>query len=733
MVAIKGQVKRIIYQNDTFLIGILENKKGESITFKGTVIDIKKDESLILTGKWVNHPKYGKQFNVVKWERDIPRTKEKIIAYLSSPFVKGCGKKRAEKIFNVLGENAIDIILAEKEQALINIKGIGKKDAEKIAASISETYELQTIINKLALFGINPDIAIKIYKKWQGEALVKIQDNPYILTEINGFQFPTIDKIAQKIGVSPFSSNRIESAILYVLECSTLYGHCYVPENELIKALLSLLNQNVAEQISQDEIQNILCNMEEQTICIENGNVYLKKIFNYETTLAKKIRKMLSIKPKRMSLKKINLYIKKYQIENEIILGDQQKKAIKVALQNRVAIISGAAGTGKTTVVKAIIDIYQRFYPNNNISLSAPTGRASRRLQEITGHFSQTNHKLLGYKQNSEGHHEFEYNEKNQLKYDFYIIDEMSMVDLHIAYSLFNAIKSNAKVLLIGDPHQLPSIGAGNVLKDLLDCKYIPQVNLTEIYRQAKNSQIITNANLVKEGKFFTVDHSKEDLYFIPRTDHENIKKTIVQSVKRFLELGYSLSDILVVSPIKKGIIGKNELNKTLQEIFNPASSKKSEIHFGNTIFREGDKVIQIVNNGEKGIYNGDTGIITRIGKQKIEDQEIDYIETDFQGVKTIHYRGEWNQLEHGFSISIHKSQGSQSPVVIMPLSNSHYKMLYRNLLYTGITRAEEKLVMIGQQSALEKAIQNNQAMKRNTQLTNRINDLFAISKEQIK
>lgn len=728
-----GVISKIIYNNDNFIIGILQKNNRENITFRGSIIGLEKNEEIILKGQWTYHVKYGHQFEVKSWERPIPKTKDKIIAYLTSPFVKGCGKKKAEKIVNKLGVNAIEIIMDKREKALEGIKGIGEKRANSIVESVLATYELQNIIADLSGYGIKPEFIIKLYKKYGSETSKILKKNPYILTELKLISFPKADEIAMKMNIFPLSSYRIEACIDFMLnKYCFASGHCFIGEEELIKITIEMLNQNKTEndKVNKEDVMQSIFNLEEKKIIIEDGKVYPKSLFVYETGLANKLHNILSSKHDKLKDDKIDLYIKEYQLKEGLILANEQKEAIKTALKNNVTVITGSAGTGKTTIVKAIIEIYQKLFPKRKISLSAPTGRASRKLQKVTGHFAQTNHRLLGYKQDEEGKSTgFEYNENNKLAFDFYIIDEMSMVDLHMAYSLTAAMENNSKVLFIGDVNQLPSINSGNVLKDLLETSNLPTVHLKQIYRQAENSQIITNSNRVNKGLPITVDHSKGDMYFINQQEDKNISNMIIRSILRFIELGHDPSDILVLSPMKKGVIGTIELNKRLQNVLNPKTKNKKEVEYGEKIFRVGDKIMQTVNKTEKGIFNGDIGIITDIEIEKINENgkevKVYTIHSDFQGVQVTHTRDEWNQIELGYSISIHKSQGGQAPIVIIPISMGHYNMLARNLIYTGMTRAEKKLVLIGQQQAMNVAINNNKITIRNTRLRERLENLI--------
>ncbi|NRG47675.1 AAA family ATPase, partial [Bacillus sp. CRN 9] len=475
--------------------------------------------------------------------------------------------------------------------------------------------------------------------------------------------------------------------------------------------------------INEQSVLQSIYSLEDQSIVIEENRVYPKKFYDYEEKAAVKLISLLNSKKKVFNNEvKLNNHIKEYQLKNKVILSEEQKQAIKAVLNNKVMILTGNAGTGKTTVLKAIIHIYQQVYPKDKISLSAPTGRASRRMKEVTQHEATTNHRLLGYNQGLTNI-EFEYNSSNQLKYDFLIIDEMSMVDLHLFHALLQAINPHARVLFTGDADQLPSINPGNVLLDLIKSK-LPCIRLREVFRQAKESQIITNANRVNKGKSIEIDQTKDDMYFIQRANDMSIANTLIKSAVRFIEKGYSISDLLILTPMKNGEIGTYRMNSRLQDILNPYSINKNEVKQGNKIFREGDKVIQTINRPEDGVFNGDIGIITHIGSNTKGDngnREIDIISCDYQGIQVTYKKDEWREIELGYSITIHKSQGGQAPIVLIPMSMAHYNMLIRNLIYTGMTRAEEKLIFIGDMNALNKGINTNRIIERRTTLANKI------------
>jgi exodeoxyribonuclease V alpha subunit len=744
---VQGNVVKILYNENGYVIAKLKTADKEQITFKGAIIGLKEREEIILHGHWEDHPQYGKQFHVSQWNKPIPKTKDKIIAFLTSSYVEGCGKKQAQRIVEALGENAIEKIIKEKEKCLLNIKGIGKKRAILIAQSVEKSYELEQLMSKCMRYGIKPEHAVKIYKQYGQESFEIVTKNPYILTDLKLLSFEEADQIAMKMNISPFSGYRIQSCVQYVLnEYCFRYGHCFIEENLLIEQVISILNKNINinsnnnnnnnfdNTIDYQTILQSIYALEENTIIIEDGKVYPKNLYIYEEKISKKIMELMRNKIK-YDPKKIELYIKEYQVKNNFILSSEQKQAIKAVFENNVLVLTGNPGTGKTTVIKAILDIYQKMFPTKLVSLSAPTGRASRKLKEVTNYEAVTNHRLLGFKQNENGIIEFEHNEENLLQYDFYIIDEMSMVDLYICYSLLQAIKKDAKILFIGDVDQLPSINVGNVLHDLIHSN-IPCVRLTEIFRQAKESQIITNAHRINKGLNIQINPNKDDMYFIQRTNDKSISNTIVKSVLRFIELGYSVEDILVLSPIKKGIIGTQELNQILQSVLNPKNATKNEVLYRKKLFREGDKVIQTVNRPLKGVYNGDIGIITKIDKtiekQDGKEVELEVIECDFQGISVTYKKEDWNDIELAYSITIHKSQGGQAPIVIIPISKSHSN-LTRNLIYTGMTRAEQKLVLIGDPEAVEKAIKTNRITKRNSTLSERINEKLSFLQNSVK
>lgn len=713
-----GKIVRVLYRNEDFLIAKLQTD-NEELTIKGSIYGVNKGEEVKVRGTWENHTQFGKQFVVEFWERPIPQTKDQVIAFLASPLIKGCGPKQSVVIAEKLGEDALMIISEQGEASLQGIKGIGKKRASNIVESVRSTFEVQKIISELLVFGISASMAMRLYKEYESNTVEIVTKNPYKLSELNLIGFLKADEIAQKMGISPLSGYRIDACVNYVLkETCFSSGHCYVMEESLLAEAARALNHNTLDEnkVSMDELAQSIYRLEEKHIVIEDNCVYPKFLFTYEDRLARKLSEMKGSRD-GVALPSLEKQIIKYQKKQGIILAEKQRDAIRRLFEEQMLILTGGPGTGKTTVIRAMIDVYKELYPELIICLAAPTGKASRQLSEVAGHDASTIHRLIGYQQGEIP----TYNWQDKLSCDLLVVDEMSMVDVQLASLLMDALENDTKILFVGDRDQLPSVNPGNVLSDMIQSG-LPAVALTEVFRQAQESQIISNAHRVNQGKSLLIDSDKGDFYFIHQEDPKRIASLIVRSALRFQELGYSISDILILSPMKKGPAGTLVLNDQLRDALNPADSNKNEWEIGKRLFRLGDKVIQIKNNQSKGVFNGDIGVITKISKEVNEDNEtVEKMTCDFMGIKVSYEKSETKELELGYAITIHKSQGGEAPIVIIPATTSHYVMLARNLMYTGITRAKEKIVLIGTQKAMEIAIGNNKLTDRNSGLSDRI------------
>lgn len=724
MIKITGKILRIIYRNNDFLIAkmVKNDDKSAELTIVGSIYGVDTGEEINVNGKWNEHPKYGKQLQVERWERPIPKTEEQVEQFLASKLIKGCGKKQAKEIVKKYGADAIKVIEDEGVSCLLEIRGIGEKRAEQIVESLKATFEIQNIMMELQPYGITPNMIMRAYKEFKSNTAEVILKNPYELMTLKLVSFQKADEIARRIGIMPNAKCRMEACINHVLrENCFKSGHCYLTEDRLIKETQLALNHNVDpdDQVTIKEIEQTLGQMEiEKTIVIEGNAVFPAYLHNSEVRVAQRISRKMRRRDGG-AMPSIEIAIRDYQKREGLVLAEGQRNAIKRLLLENVLILTGGPGTGKTTSVKAIIDVYKQHYKRHSIGLAAPTGRASRKLAEVTGMEAFTIHRMIGMRPNEP---EPEFNERNPLPYDLIIIDEVSMVDVKLADLLLSAVADETKILFVGDTDQLPSVGPGNFLRDIFQAG-VPHVRLTEIFRQARESQIVTNAHRVNKGKPILLDPKKDDFYFIGREEPAAIAETIKQSILRFLRRGYSAEDLLVLSPMRKGEIGTENMNVILQETLNPPSKHKQEVKRGKTTFREGDKVIQTVNNYEKYVFNGDIGVVksieTEIDQETSKEQHVLYCRIN--GEYVAYKDEEINQLELAYSITVHKSQGGQAPIVLMPVSTNHYIMLARNLIYTGITRAEEKVVLVGTKRALEIAIKNNKIVKRNTMLKERI------------
>ncbi|UDK97039.1 ATP-dependent RecD-like DNA helicase [Lysinibacillus sphaericus] len=715
----EGFISKIHYKKDDFIIATFTTSDKNVMKIKGSLYGVEKKENIRVSGAWEYHSQYGNQFSVVRWERPMPVTKNQTIAFLSSSLVKGCSANNAKKIVEQLGEHAIEVINQLGVAAFKNIRGIGPKRSSQIVDSLRSTFEVQRIISALLTYGITVNMSMKAYKKFGADTLHILEKNPYKLIEIDLVGFLKADEIAKKIGIMPLSTYRIDACVEFVLKnkCFNL-GHCFINEEELYTEVLRALNHNSLENdvVTLEDIQQSIYRLEDKKIVIEENRVYPKFLFQYEEKLAENLS-LMNDSTDGEALSFLDSLIIGYQRKHQIILAEKQREAIHYLFKKQLLILTGGPGTGKTTVIKTMLNLYRNLHPKATIALVAPTGRASRKLSEVTEMEASTIHKLIGYRQGEKPL----YNAQNKLPVNFLIIDEMSMVDLQLASLLIDALDKNTKILFVGDIDQLPSVNPGNVLKDLIDAG-LPTVKLTQVFRQSQESQIVTNAHRINKGKPLLINKEKNDFYFIESECPNQIAQLIVLSIARFINLGYSLSDILVLSPMKKGPVGTQILNEMIREFINPLHTGLNEWLIGKKKFREGDKVIQIKNNDQKKLSNGDIGIVLEITREKNANGDLeDIMICNFSGRKVTFYKEELNQIELGYVITIHKSQGGESPIVIIPVTTSHYVMLARNLIYTGLTRAKNIMVFIGSHKAMHIAIANDKIAKRNSRLAERI------------
>ncbi|WP_067730186.1 SF1B family DNA helicase RecD2 [Oceanobacillus damuensis] len=683
MTELSGNIADILYRNDDFLIAIMI-VDGKQVRIKGNMFGVNKGENLSINGVWETHHKYGRQFVVDTWSRSIPKTEEQILSFLTSSMVKGCGEKQARKLVDYFGKDTLEIIAREKEPCLLGIKGIGKSRSKKIVDSILSTFEIQKVISELLDYGVTAAMALRAYKEYGSNTVSMLKRNPYLLIDLDLIGFLKADEIAKRIGIISNSGYRVEACLKFILKRLCYQsGHTYIAEKILLFEAEKALNHNSkgTEKVTLEELKSSIYNLEDKYIIIEDGCVYPKSFYYHEEYVARKLSRMKGSRDGgAMSFSEKHL--DKYQKKQGIILAEKQREAIRKLFKQQLLILTGGPGTGKTTVIRAMIDIYRDIYPEDSISLVAPTGRASRKLSEITRCDASTIHRLIGYRPGEIP----EYHVDHKLPCKLLIIDEMSMVDISLANLLLQAVHSDTKILFVGDVDQLPSISPGNVLGDMVQAG-LPMVCLTEVFRQAQESQIINNAHRINKGKSMFIDKDKEDFFFIMQENAELVRQTIVESAFRFTELGFSLSDILVLSPMKKGSVGTIELNHHLREALNPSENNKKEWKVGKRFFRIGDKVIQLKNNYEKQVFNGDTGIIQGFTEEKDKSGKFVGIMTvDFHGKDVRYTKQEVKELDLGYCITIHKSQGGEAPIVIMPAITSHYMMLARNLIYTGMT-----------------------------------------------
>ena len=716
MTYIKGNYRKSIFTSDKgYVIGLFKIKETDNeelkmyinkiITFTGYFHELNLDDMYIFKGDVVEHPKYGLQFNVVEYERLKPADEDGLVAFLSSDLFKGIGEKLAKSIVDTLGKNVLDEILKD-ESCLLLVPKMTSKKAHTIYETLMKYEESHQIIVYLTELGFNMKDALDIYNTYKSETIIHIEHNPYCLTDF--ISFLKVDEIALKLNIDVFDERRIKACIIYMMK-KLLFTNSdtYLEYDEILESVFNYLkiDLNIDDfDLYLEELIN------ENKIILLDNKYYLKEMYDSEINIINTIKYLENKKIDKLFL---DNRIEELERVNNIKYNDKQKEAIKKSLENNITIITGGPGTGKTTIIKAICELYQNIFKlsyeelTNRIALLAPTGRASKRMSESTNLPASTIHRFLKWNKET---NEFLVNEYNKNAHHLIIVDEVSMIDLNLLDSLFKGLTKNIKLVLVGDHHQLPSVGPGNILKDLIESDLIDTIYLDTLYRTDENSYITTLAHEIKDNNLSdSFLETKGDYTFLKcYSIKDNLKNLCLQLIAK----GYDYKRVQIMAPMYAGVNGIDNLNKELQNIFNPKTNQ-NEIKYGDVIFRENDKILQLVNLPEENIYNGDIGIIKNI--VKIENKTFIYI--DFDGNLVKYETKDLNKITHGFVISIHKSQGSEFEVVIMLISNSYKRMLYKKLIYTGITRAKRKLILVGDPDAFLYAVNNNSEKNRKTNL----------------
>lgn len=733
-IIIEGTIEDIIFRNEENGYTVCSiQAKDEEIVCVGTLLEAYPGETLKIIGSWVTHPIYGNQFQIDTYEKTIPKTEDGIEKYLSSGVIKGIGPALARRIVEKFGLDTLRVIEEEWER-LEEVKGISRQKALQIGEIFHEQRELRRAILFLQDYGISPSYALKIYKQY-GEGTIEIvKSNPYRLAEdIFGIGFKMADQIAETVGIGEDSPHRIKAGIKFILNQYSNNGHTYMLREHLIQAAHELLG------VSYELIENALIELQvykqiwqEKMEDIEA--VYLTPFYYAEMNTARRLIDLAMMKDEVQS-KGIEKRIDRLEKEKRIKLAPEQRQAVKEAMSEGVLIITGGPGTGKTTTINSIISLLEE--EGYDVILAAPTGRAAKRMSEATGKEASTIHRLLEitFLEEDNKKQVFERNEERPLEADVIIIDEVSMVDILLMNSLLKAVAPGTRLIFVGDVDQLPSVGPGNVLKDMIRSETIKVVRLTEVFRQARESAIVMNAHRINKGEYPVLNEKDKDFFFMKRSIQDEVIETIKQLVKKRLPAFTdcdSIKDIQILTPMRKGSLGVESLNTVLQQTLNPPSKKKREKEYRMTLFREGDKVMQIKNNynipwkiyndiGMRidegvGVFNGDAGNIQEI------DEEAQTLTVLFDDLKTVEYDfSQLDELELAYAVTIHKSQGSEYPIVIIPIHSGPPMLMNRNLLYTAVTRAKKLVVIVGLESTLHRMVDNNREINRYSSLAYRL------------
>ena len=726
---IKGNLQKIIFDNGNgYVIATIKIKEtnddelndyiNKSMTFTGYFDTLNENSSYILYGNIINHPKYGIQYQVDSYEQVKPDDKDGVKEFLCSDLFSGIGEKLASSIVDILGDDALNRIIEDKN-CLTLVPKLSIKKANQIYDTLIKYEESHKTIVYLTELGFTMHDALTIYNLYKNNTLREIEHNIYdILDKTDEISFPKVDSVALKQETYE-EIYRVKSCIIYIMK-SLIYknGDTYLLLDDIKNNVQDYLQDYISDELFDDYLNELSI---EGKVIIEDNKYYIVDIYKSEMFIVSKFKRILQKDEKEY--KKIDNIISVLEKNNAFTYSDKQKEAIKMSLKNRITVITGGPGTGKTTIVKAIIEAYKSINKisdsevEDKIASLAPTGRAAKRLSESTGLFSSTIHRFL--KWNKENN-EFGINEFNKVFHKLIIIDEASMIDINLFASLLKGLTDDIQIILVGDYNQLPSVGPGQVLKDIIESNVIPIIELDLLYRQDEESYIPILSNEIKNNCVDNFLQPHDDYQFL-KCNSDSIKSNLCHIAKQIIDKGYNYKNFQIMAPTYLGLNGIDILNKTLQDVFNPNDGSKKEYKFGNITYRENDKVLELVNMPDDNVFNGDIGIIEEIIPATISESKREEIYINFDGNIIKYLPKDLNKIKHGYAISIHKSQGSEFDVVIIPLCMSYNRMLYRKLIYTGITRAKKKLILIGDPNAFIRGVQNNAEYKRKTNLKEKL------------
>ncbi|MBQ7597447.1 MAG: ATP-dependent RecD-like DNA helicase [Clostridia bacterium] len=713
---ITGFVDGVIYRNEENGYSVLDMRsEDELFTAVGSLAYVEPGEELLLSGSWVQHPTFGRQFKVQSFTRKRPKTAADMLRYLSGGTVKGVGPATAQKIVERFGEETFSVI-ENDPKLLSSIRGISMEKARAISESFRKQVAVREIMIYLERYGLTPTECLNIYKAYGSNAVERVTENPYGLCNLNiGISFARADEIASTLEETVNPVHRSRAGVLHVLSYNLSNGHTCLPRDRVIGPACELLS------IGEEEVQSVIDDLIEDKALVEKdlsgrAFLFLPSMYLAEKNIAERMRVMLKFPPAQG--RPVDADIDQIEQESGIQFEEKQRLAILTAVKKGVLVLTGGPGTGKTTTLNGILALYEKR--KLNVLLAAPTGRAAKRMSEVTGREAKTLHRLLEVNFSEGGRQKFARNMEHPLEADAVIVDELSMVDVQLFWGLLNALPLGCRLIMVGDSDQLPPVGAGNVLHDIIQSELFPVVALTQVFRQAMESLIVTNAHRIVRGELPILDEKAKDFFFLPRDNVIAAASTVADLYCKRLPKAYGydpLSDIQIICPSRKGETGTVNLNRALQQIMNPPSAQKEEITQGGRVFREGDKVMQIKNNYDilwvrgresgEGVYNGDIGVIQTV------NANTKLLKIQFDDKSALYPFDNLNELEHAYAITVHKSQGCEFDAVVMPVSAVVQQLCYRNLLYTAVTRAKQRIILVGSRQTVQMMTENDRQTKR--------------------